>query len=171
MNKTTDNQNEIFDVVNEMDQVIGKATRKEVHSNKKLIHRSVGILIFNSKNELLLQQRSATKDIEPLKWTISSSGHVIAGSSYGETAERELQEELGIQVPLEPVTKFLCKAPFETEICTIYKGMSNGPFRIHPQEIRLSEFYSLFELKKNIASHAPAFSFMGKMTLQCVGIV
>ena len=74
--KISDNQNEIFDVVDENDKVIGQARRGEAHRNKKLIHRSVGVLVFNKKGELFLQQRSATKDTDPLKWTISASGHV-----------------------------------------------------------------------------------------------
>jgi len=74
--KTTDNQNEILDVVDENDNVIGQARRGEVHGNKYLIHRSVGVAVFNSRGELFLQQRSATKDTDPLCWTISCTGHV-----------------------------------------------------------------------------------------------
>ena len=59
---TTDNQEEIFDVIDENNKVIGKATRKEVHA-KGLLHRAVHILIVNSKGEMLLQKRSMTKDL------------------------------------------------------------------------------------------------------------
>ena len=167
----TDNQDELFDVVNERDQVIGKATRREVHANKSLIHRSIGVLVFNSKNELLLQKRSASKDTEPLQWTISCSGHVPSQDSYEKSAKRELKEELGIQMPFIFVSKFICKAPFETELCTIYKGVCNGPFIFHPQEIKKGAFNSLSKLKRKISTGELKFSFMGKLALQTVGIL
>ena len=46
---TTDQQNEVFDVVNENDEVVGEATRGEVHQNPKLIHRVVHIWILKGK--------------------------------------------------------------------------------------------------------------------------
>lgn len=102
--KTTDNLEEILDVVDEEDRVIGQATREEVHRNKKLIHRSIGVAVSNDKGELFLQQRSATKDTDPNKWTISCSGHVGAGDDYLATVYRELEEELGIRI----FHSFLC---------------------------------------------------------------
>jgi len=56
--QTTDNQDEVFDVVNEADEVIGQTHRGEAHRDPRLIHRSVQILIFNHAGELLLQRRS-----------------------------------------------------------------------------------------------------------------
>jgi len=90
MIKTTDNQNEIFDIVNEEDRVIGQTTRGEAHGNPKLMHRSIGVVIFNSKGEIFLQQRSATKDTDPLKWTISCSGHVESQTLDTEFSGRNL---------------------------------------------------------------------------------
>ena len=58
------NSKEIFDVVDENNKVIGTSERKTVH-DKKLWHRSVHILIFNDKNELLLQKRSLNSDLYP----------------------------------------------------------------------------------------------------------
>jgi len=51
--KTTDNQEEIFDIVNEEDQVIGKTTRGETYKNKNLIHRSIYMAVFNSKGDFI----------------------------------------------------------------------------------------------------------------------
>ena len=93
----TDNLKELFDIVDENDKVVGRATRGQVHGNPKLIHRSVGVAVFNSKGELFLQKRTATKDTDPLLWTISCSGHVGRGDAYEKTAVRELEEELGIK--------------------------------------------------------------------------
>jgi len=95
---STDDKHELFDIVDKDDNVVGRATRGEVHRNKNLIHRSVGVAILNSRGEIFLQQRSVTKDTDPGLWTISCSGHVLAGDDYRVTAIRELKEELGLDL-------------------------------------------------------------------------
>lgn len=86
---------ELFDVVDEQDNVIGQATRSEVHA-KGLMHRAVHILVFNKKYACLLQKRSMLKDRHPGVWDSSAAGHLDAGEDYESAARRELEEELGI---------------------------------------------------------------------------
>ena len=88
---------EIFDVVNERDKVIGQNPRSEVHA-RGLLHRAVHVLVFNSRGEIFLQKRSMKKDRQPGVWDSSCSGHVDSGENYDETAVRELREELGLKV-------------------------------------------------------------------------
>lgn len=136
-----DNPQELFDVVNDSDRVIGQITRGEAHKNPNIIHRSVAIGIFNAHRELFLQKRSKTKDLEPGKWTISCSGHVSAGQYYLETAHRELLEELGIDLKVHPVEKMLCKYPFECEMTYFYQSFNNGPFTLNRDEIDEGRFF------------------------------
>src|SRR5438105_1676614 len=63
---------EIFDVVNERDEVIGQATRQEVH-RKGLKHRATHVLVFNSRGKVFLQKRSVRKDRQPGLWDSSAS--------------------------------------------------------------------------------------------------
>ena len=86
---------ELFDVVDEQDQVLRQATRKEVHDHG-LIHRAVHVLVFNKNHDCLLQQRSLLKDRHPGVWDSSAAGHLDAGEDYDTAARRELEEELGI---------------------------------------------------------------------------
>lgn len=237
--KTTDNQNEIFDIVDKNDNVIGQARREEVRRNKNLIHRSIGVAIFNKKGEMFLQQRSAGKDTDPLKWTISCSGHVLAGENYEETVLRELNEELGLDLfhsflclpkemsgkeraasvnflvsltsdtreetsrmqssgtphlcrsaretnenlqrqinahslrettpeskgkycLIEPVCKYLCRVPNETEMVMLYKTVYGGPFKLNPTEILKGKFFTQKELLEAIEPTLSADS-PGKM--------
>lgn len=170
MSQTTDNQNEIFDVVDEKDNVIGQTTRREANINKNLFHRSIGVAVFNSKGEMFLQQRSATKDTDPLCWTISCSGHVNSGDTYEDTAKRELTEELGLKdLPLEFVAKYICRAPHETEMTMLYKTLSDGPFKLHPQEISQGKFFTQKELLEAVKSGKIELSFMGKLALEKLG--
>lgn len=138
--KTADLQNEIFSIVDENDRVIGNATRGEVHKDKTLIHRSVGILVFNSHDELFFQKRSMSKDTYPGKWTISCSGHVGRTDNYETAAHRELIEELGLDLPIKFKYKFIYRDSRETEIVVIYKAYCDGPFTLQESEISEGRF-------------------------------
>jgi isopentenyl-diphosphate Delta-isomerase len=83
---------EIVGVVNEQDEVIGNASRKEVH-DKGLLHREVYICVINSKKQVLLHKRA---DVH--LWDCSASGHIPIGQDYREAAVREFEEELGIKL-------------------------------------------------------------------------
>ncbi len=144
---TTDNQEEVYDVVNENDEVIGRATRKEVHSDPKLIHRAAGVYIFNKKKHLLMQKRSATKDMFPGYWVFSVGGHVDSGDTYEKTALRELHEELGVNVPLTHWMKIFQPGQHESEFWTMFYGTHEGPFpefnTIEAQEVRFFDIHDL----------------------------
>lgn len=146
---TTDNQAEVYDVVNEQDEVVGQATRKEVHSDPRLIHRAAGGYIFNRKKEILMQKRSKTKDMFPSHWAFSVGGHVDSGDSYENAAKRELQEELGIQIPLHFIEKRFVRHASETEFWSIYLGVNDGPFpNFNVVEIDEVKFFSLERLQE-----------------------
>jgi isopentenyl-diphosphate delta-isomerase type 1 len=127
---------DIFDIVNEHDEVIGRKPRSEVHA-RGLLHRAVHVLVFNSRGEIFLQKRSRLKDRQPGVWDSSCSGHVDSGEIYDETAVRELQEEIGLRINSPPQKLFKIDACAETdaEFVWIYRCESEGPFQLHPDEI------------------------------------
>ena len=86
---------EIFDIVDSNDHVIGTAPRSEIHA-KGLLHRAVHLWIFHPDGRLLLQKRSLTKDREPGRWTSSVSGHVNSQEDYDTAMHREIPEEIGV---------------------------------------------------------------------------
>jgi len=134
---------EIFDVVNDRDEVIGQAPRKEVHA-RGLWHRAIHVLVFNSKGEVFLQKRSLLKDTAAGKWDSSSSGHLDTGEDYDACAVRELREEIGLVVPRPPERLFKIDARKETgwEFCWIYRSESEGPFTLHPEEIETGDWFA-----------------------------
>jgi len=149
---TTDNQKELFDLVNESDEVIGRVKRGDAHKNPKLIHRAIGILVFSTDGELFMQRRSSSKDTDPGKWSVSAAGHVNSGHTYLSSARRELREELGIKSKLTFVQKHMVRTPQETEINAIFKTQHNGPFRLHPEVISEGQFFSLPQLEQQISA-------------------
>jgi 16S rRNA (adenine1518-N6/adenine1519-N6)-dimethyltransferase len=132
--------NERFPVVDKNDRIQGDASRSEVHANN-LRHRAVHILIFNAASEVYLQQRSRGKDRHPLRWDSSAAGHVVAAESYDETARRELEEELGISVSLERISKLAASERTDQEFIWLYRGETAGAFSPNRTEIETGAFF------------------------------
>lgn len=140
---------EIFDVVNERDEVIGQAPRSEVH-RRKLHHRAVHVLVFNARGELFLQKRSMKKDCYPGAWDSSASGHLDRGEEYDVCAVREVREELGVQLPAVPRRLFKIDSCAETgqEFVWIYQCQHEGPFDLHPEEIERGGWFQPAEISR-----------------------
>lgn len=134
---------EIFDVVNERDEVIGQQPRKEVHA-RGLWHRAVHVLVFNARGEVFLQKRSLKKDIAGGKWDSSASGHLDTGEAYDACAVREVREEIGLVLTQTPERLFKIDACRATgwEFCWIYRSASEGPFQLHPDEIETGGWFA-----------------------------
>ncbi|MBD3155816.1 MAG: NUDIX domain-containing protein [Candidatus Aenigmarchaeota archaeon] len=145
--KTTDPQNELLCVVDDEDNIVGKATRKECHS-KKLRHRTAGAFVFNKNWELFITQRSDTKDMEPSLWSLSCGGHVEHGDSYEETARKELEEELEIEGKPIFIKKFLNNLEDELEMSAQYYVVTDQIPRVNEEEIKQGKFVSFEELEK-----------------------
>lgn len=156
---------EIFDVVNDRDEVIGRRSRREVH-RLGLNHRAVHILVFNSRGELFLQKRSMKKDRHPGVWDSSASGHVDSGEDYDTSAVRELEEEIGLKIakPLQRLFKIPACAETEQEFVWIYRCESEGPFTLNENEIERGEWFSAEHISRwtneRPQDFAPAFVFL-----------
>ena len=135
---------ETFDVVNDRDEVTGRAPRSEVH-RLRLKHRAVHVLVFNARGDLFLQKRSLLKDCFPGTWDSSASGHLDAGEDYDRCAVREVREELGLNLTEVPERLFKIDACSGTgwEFVWIYRCRSEGPFRLHPDEIERGDWFDV----------------------------
>ena len=159
------NLDELFDVVDEADCVIGQSARREVHA-RGWRHRAVHLLVVNAAGQVFLQKRSKTKDLFPGIWDSSAAGHVGAGEDYDGTALRELEEELGCRPAQVPQPLFKIEAREETgqEFVWVYRVDAEGPFTLQTDEIDCGEWFSPAAIDRWIAetSHelAPAFLFI-----------
>ena len=150
---------EIFDVVNEHDEVIGQKPRSEIH-RLKLSHRAVHVLVFNSRGELFLQKRSMKKDCFPGLWDSSASGHLASGESYDECSVRELREEIGLQPARPPERLFKVDARPETgqEFVWVYRCAAEGPFKLESEEIESGGWFALVALSRWVAEKPGEFA-------------
>ncbi len=153
--ETTDDQSEMFVVVDHDDNVISYKTRYECHHDKNLIHRAIGVILFNKKGQVLLQKRSRFKDKHPNLYTISASGHVSKGETNMESAERELFEEIGVKTELTFLKQFIAEQLTETEIDFLYTGKHEGPFKINETEVEEVKFVPKNELKNYLPMLTP----------------
>lgn len=142
-----DNPDELFDLVDEQDTVIGVVRRGDAHRDKSLIHRSVQILVIDRAGRALLQLRSVHKDLFPGYYCASASGHVASGETYDDTARREIIEELGVAPPLRGLGAGIVRSDYETEMTALYIARHDGPFRFHPGETDGGRFFTLDELR------------------------
>jgi isopentenyl-diphosphate delta-isomerase type 1 len=154
---------EIFDVVDELDHVIGSAPRSEVH-RRKLRHRAVHVFLFNTHAELFVQKRSAIKDTFPRRFDSSASGHVDSGEDYDVCARRETQEELGLVVPVGQLSRhFKIEACEQTgwEFVWAYSMVTDQIPQINLDELESGEFWTPEHIRSLLVAHpqqfAPAF--------------
>ena len=165
---------EIFDVVNQRDEVIDQKPRGEVH-RLGLLHRAVHVLVFNARGETFLQKRSITKDREPGKWDSSTSGHVDSGEDYDAGAVRELREEIGLDLkpgtvatgaspPLQKLFKIAACPETDQEFVWVYRCQAEGPFQLHPDEIERGDWLAPDKITRWVAERpedfASAFRFI-----------
>jgi isopentenyl-diphosphate delta-isomerase len=152
---------EIFDVVNDCDEVIGQSTRREVHA-RGLLHRAVHVLVFDARGRVFLQKRSLAKDSAPGCWDSSCSGHLDAGEDYLSAAVRELVEEIGLRVAgpqvLMPVLRSNACADTGNEFVWVYRLQSEGPFVLNPAEIERGEWFAPAEVTRGIADRPAEYA-------------
>lgn len=145
MNAATD---EIFEIVDEHNQVIGTARRSECHGNPALIHRTSHVVVFHPDGRVLLQRRSAKKDIQPGKWDTAVGGHLDPGEDFEAAARREMKEELGIDstLPLQVLFDSRIRNTVESENTRVFSVTHGGPFDFSREEIDEVRFFSAAEL-------------------------
>ena len=147
----TDNQQEIFPIVDEDGTVVGHATRGECHSGSKLLHPVVHLHVFNKAGDVYLQKRPDWKDIQPGKWDTAVGGHLDYGESPDYALRREVREELGI-TEFEPVFmgKYVFDSKRERELVYVNSTVYEG--EIHPSEDELDggRFWSMQDIRDAI---------------------
>ena len=150
---------ELLDVVDENNLIIGVKTRGEIHA-QNLMHRSVHILVFSCSGELFIQKRSMSKDNDPGLWDSSAAGHVDSGEDYHSCAVRELGEELGIEVdsPLEELFRLAASPITGMEHCIVYRCINDGPFELQAEEIDDGDWISLSEMDRRMAEEDPVIT-------------
>ncbi|HEU0033805.1 MAG TPA: NUDIX domain-containing protein [Kofleriaceae bacterium] len=145
-----------FAVVDAANRFVRWTDRKTIH-DEQLVHRSVHVLLHDRAGRLLVQRRHATKQTWPRYWDTSCAGHVeesdyLAGPDdaldavHAAVAAREVAEELGVSPPLELVARLGPVAGVHYEQIYLYRGTTDGPFTLQPDEVEEVRFVAAAEL-------------------------
>ncbi|MHB8810530.1 MAG: NUDIX hydrolase YfcD [Desulfobulbaceae bacterium] len=138
-----DGSTEFVQIVDENNEEIAAVTRRLMRE-QNLIHRASYILVFNSRDELFVQQRTLSKDIYPGFHDVAAGGVVVAGESYEESAARELAEELGVKgVPLRPCFDHYFEDEGNRVWGRVFRCRHEGPFTLQPEEVAGGRFMTL----------------------------
>jgi isopentenyldiphosphate isomerase len=134
---------ELVDVVDEQDRVVTQATRREVRL-RNLRHRSVYVLVFNSRGQLFVHRRTPTKDVFPDHWDVAAGGVLSAGETYDQCAARELHEELGITgAPLRRLFALRYDDADTRVVGVVYSCTWDGALQLQPSEVAAGEWIDL----------------------------
>ena len=141
---------------------IGAMEKMEAH-RKGLLHRAFSVFIFNQSGDLLLQKRAAHKYHSPLLWTNTCCSHQRYGETNLQAGQRRLQEEMGIQVPLQEIFSFIYKAPFnngltEYEYDHVMVGYFDGQPAVNPYEVAAFKWMGIGAIKKDITKQATVYT-------------
>lgn len=141
---------ELLDLVNEKDEVIGTVWKSEAHKDPTKIHREIAIAVFNDRGETLFQRRSLKKTLDPGMWQLTAAGHVGAGELPEVAAVREVEEEVGIDVKPVFVNKELIRNNNQSRFFYIYYSLVKGNPKAILQEDEVAD--SLWILPDEIKS-------------------
>ena len=149
-------------LVNESDEELGTMEKMEAH-RKGLLHRAFSVFIFNSKGEMLLQQRAENKYHSAGLWTNACCSHPKPGEETKVAANRRLKEEMGFETELVEFFNFTYKAEFdngltEYEFDHVLSGIYDGLILPDKNEVQDYCFKNMQEIDASLLSHPKKYS-------------
>lgn len=149
-------------LVNENDEQVGTMDKLEAHK-QAMLHRAFSVFIFNSKGQMLLQQRAENKYHSAGLWTNACCSHPAPGEDTNIAAERRLQEEMGFTASVVRIFDFTYKAEFdnglvEHEFDHVYLGVHNGTVYPNPDEVQDFCYKELDEVRDLMNRHPEDFT-------------
>jgi len=161
-------EDELLDLVNDKDEVIGSLLRSDYYklkSDKLGYIRAVEMFIKNDLGLLWVPVRTAHKRVAPNGLDYSMGGHVSSGETYMQSALREIEEELNLSLKpsdLELVNKF---SPNDHPYFrNLYFYHSNITPKYNPIDFVGARWLSPTELMTELDSGRPAKSSLRETT-------
>ena len=141
-------------LVDKTDHPIGEMEKQEAHI-KGVLHRAFSIFIFNSKGEVLLQQRAFHKYHSGGLWTNTCCSHQREGEGNVEAGKRRLEEEMGFTTDLTELFHFIYQAPFENgltehELDHVMLGYYQGSPKINKLEVADWKWMNIQNISESI---------------------
>jgi len=157
-------------LVNERDEPIGLMEKMEAHE-KGLLHRAFSVFVVDEDNNLLLQQRALSKYHSGGLWTNTCCSHPRENETTLEAAHRRLQEEMGFDCELKPLTTFIYKAELdhgltEHELDHVFVGQWRGRPLINRDEAESFVWMNVGDVEVDIAANPEKYTVWFKIIYQ-----
>jgi isopentenyl-diphosphate delta-isomerase len=157
-------------LVDSRDNAIGTMEKYEAH-HKGLLHRAFSILLFNSRGQLMLQQRAATKYHSAGLWSNTCCSHPQSDEALASAVKRRLRQEMEIEAPIHPLYKFIYRFEFspdlvEHELDHVFYGETDAEPKLNKDEASAWCWVSWEELKRDIKDNKNAYTFWFKMIVE-----
>lgn len=142
---------EMLPIVDEHGNVTAQASRKYCHGGSKLLHPVVHLHVVSRDARIYLQQRSATKDLLPLRWDTAVGGHVTYGEYILEALYREAGEELGLS-DFNPcfLTAYVFESESEKELVNVFAAVGEYELKPDGEEVIDGRYWSQNEIASTI---------------------
>ena len=156
-------------LVDKNNKEIGVEEKLKAHKKGKL-HRAFSIFVFNSKKELLIQQRAKEKYHCGEIWANTCCSHPRPNETYNNAIHRRLREEMGFNCKLKKLFCFIYKVKFpngltEHEYDCVFVGKSNAKPNPNSKEVMNYKWISLEDLKNDISKYPNKYSKWLKISL------
>ena len=143
-------------LVDETDRPVGVMEKMAAH-RQALLHRAFSVFIFNSRGEMLLQQRAEEKYHSAGLWTNACCSHPRPGEDTQDAAVRRLREELGFSTPLEKLFSFTYRSEFENgltefEFDHVFIGVYDQDIFPNPDEVSDHRYMPLSVIETELRS-------------------
>lgn len=156
-------------LVDQDDRQLGVMEKLAAHQ-AGVLHRAFSVFLFNSKNELLLQQRALDKYHSAGLWTNTCCSHPRPGEDAQNAAQRRLREEMGMSCDLTFVSKFIYKTHFdnglfEHELDYMYIGQSDILPILNPHEANDFKYLGFEQIENDIKAKPEQYTVWFKLAL------
>jgi isopentenyl-diphosphate delta-isomerase len=169
MSRAVQEKSQLVILVDKNNRKIGVEEKMRAHASGKL-HRAFSIFIFNSKGELLLQQRAKSKYHSGGLWSNTVCSHPRPGENYQQAAHRRLKEEMGFDCELKKLFSFIYKTDFgdgltESEYDSVFMGKFDGEPKLNPKEAMDYKWIGIKNLKRDAVTNPEKYSVWLKIIL------
>lgn len=157
-------------LVDEKDNQLGLMEKMEAHE-KGLLHRAFSVFLFNSKGEMLLQQRAISKYHSGGLWTNACCSHPRGGEKTIDAAHRRLEEEMGFDCAIEKAFHFIYKSALdndltEHELDHVFIGQYEGEIKPNPEEVESYKYIAVPELVEDVKNNPQNYTEWFKICLE-----
>ncbi len=157
-------------LVDQDDQKLGLMEKQQAHV-AGLLHRAFSVFVFNSRGELMIQQRAASKYHSPTLWTNTCCSHPRDNETYEQAAHRRLEEEMGFDCELEYKFNFIYKAHLENDLIEheldhVFIGTFDDEPKLNPDEVMAYRWVELDDLKKDMEKNPQNYTAWFKIIFE-----